>query len=149
MTSRFIPPMAVLAATLLVAGPAIAQEEGSEEEMLAVVEGFSTALAAGDSTAALGFLHPDLVVYEGGHAEDLAAYRAGHLAADMEFAQAVGFDVVEEDLVTGPGMAFYTSEYTMAGTFRGREIDAHGVETIVLVPTDAGWRIRHIHWSSR
>ncbi|MGH7557653.1 MAG: hypothetical protein ACREMD_07740 [Gemmatimonadota bacterium] len=46
-------------------------------------------------------------------------------------------------------VAVIISEYTMTGTFRDRAIDAHGAETIVLESSDEGWKIRHIHWSSR
>ncbi len=35
----------------------------------------------------------------------------------------------------------------MHGTFRDREIDVHGTETIVLQGTQEGWQILHIHWS--
>ena len=42
---------------------------------------------------------------------------------------------------------FYLSS-SEAG-FRERRIDAVGVETMVLAPTPDGWKIRHIHWSSR
>ena len=120
-----------------------------EAAVRAVVEGFKDALATGDSTAALGYLHPDLVVYEAGHAETLAEYRAGHLAADMEFAAAVETTVLEQGVIVRPDMALWVSESESKGEFRGRAIDAHGVETIVLLPTDAGWKVLHVHWSSR
>lgn len=132
--------------------PALAQQpEASAEEsaVRAVVEGFKDALAAGDSSAALSYLHPDLVVYEGGHAESLAEYRAGHLAADMEFAAAVETTVLEQGVIVRPEMALWVSESESKGEFRGRAIDAHGTETIVLLPAEHGWKILHVHWSSR
>jgi len=144
----------VVAALGVTAAPALAQDPqtGAEESaaIRAVVQGFKAALAAGDSTAALEYLHPDLVVYEGGHAESLAEYRAGHLAADMEFAAAVESRMLEQGLVFRPDMALWVSESESKGEFRGRAIDSHGTETIVLIPTeDAGWKILHVHWSSR
>jgi len=132
--------------------PALAQEpEPTVDELAvrAVVQGFKDALAAGDSTAALGYLHSDLVVYEAGHAETLAEYRAGHLAADMEFDAAVETTVLEQGVIVRPEMALWVSESESKGEFRGRTIDSHGTETIVLLPTDWGWKILHIHWSSR
>lgn len=113
-----------------------------------VVEGFHAALAAGDSTAALTFLHPDVVVFESGHAEDLEAYRRDHLAADVEFSRAVTTETIEDHLVLMPHSALFLRETVVRGTFRDREIDAHGVETMVVVPGSDGWKIRHIHWSS-
>jgi ketosteroid isomerase-like protein len=119
-----------------------------EATVRAVVEGFHAALAAGDSTSALTFLHPQVVVYEGGHAEDLQAYRSGHLEADMAFSQAVTTETIEDRLVLMPHSALYLRETTVHGTFRDRDIDARGVETMLVVPSDDGWKIRHIHWSS-
>ncbi len=130
--------------------PVRAQEPPADEAAIrAVVDGFHAALAAGDSTGALGYLHPDLVVHESGHAETLAEYRSGHLASDIEFSRAVSFETARDAVVLGSDLAFYLREYRMKGTFREREIDAAGVETIALTPTPEGWKIRHIHWSSR
>lgn len=129
---------------------AIALEMGATQSQVAeVVMAFKAALAAGDSTAALSHLHPELIVFEGGHAETLEEYRAGHLASDMEFAGAVEFETTNADIQLHPYTALWLSAYTAKGTFRGREIDAHGVESMVLVPAGDGWKILHIHWSSR
>lgn len=129
---------------------AIAVEMGvTESEVAGVVQSFKAALAAGDSTAALSRLHPELVVFEGGHAETLEEYRAGHLAADMEFAGSVEFEITDADVLVHPHSALWLSTYTTTGTFRGRSIDARGVESMVLVPLDGEWKILHIHWSSR
>ena len=141
-----IPALCVIAASALAQEP----EPGADESSIrSVVQGFKGALAAGDSAAAIGYLHPDLVVYEAGHAESLDEYRAGHLAADMEFAAAVATRPLEQGLIVRSDMALWVSEGESRGEFRGRAIESHGVETIVLVPTDAGWKILHIHWSSR
>lgn len=114
-----------------------------------VVEGFQAALAAGDSTAALAYLHPELRVFEAGHAETLEEYRSGHLTADIAFLRNVATETLRDAVVPGREMALYLREYAVKGTFRSREIDGRGTETLVLVPTEDGWKIRHIHWSSR
>lgn len=113
------------------------------------VAAFKRALRSGDSTGALALLHPEVRIYESGHAETKADYRGGHLEADMRFLQAVSSETTRDAVVNGGTMALYTSEYRATGTFRGREVDGRGTETMVLVPTAEGWRIRHIHWSSR
>lgn len=124
-------------------------EQGAEEQAVrAVVDGFSRALAAGDSARALSYLHPEVVVYEGGHAETLQQYRSGHLRADVAFLQSVTQETTRSRVAVGTDLALYLSEYTSKGTFRGREIDSHGTETMVLARTPEGWKIRHIHWSS-
>lgn len=129
---------------------AIAMERGETESQVAdVVMAFKAALAEGDSTAALSHLHRELVVFESGHAETLDEYRAGHLAADMEFSGSVEFEITNADVLLHPHTALWLSAYTTKGTFRNREIDARGVESMVLVPVDGEWKILHIHWSSR
>ena len=122
---------------------------GGEGEVRAVVEGFHSALESGDSTAALGYLHPDVVIYEGGHAETLSQYRSGHLRGDIAFASATSREIVEAAVTVWGDQALYTGTSRTAGQYRGREIDSRGTETMVLVGTPEGWRIRHIHWSSR
>ncbi len=119
------------------------------EEVREIVASFHAALARGDSAAALGLLHPEVRIYEQGHAETLEEYRAGHLAADVAFAAAVRREVVREEVIAGEDMALYVAETAARGTFRGREVDAAGTETVHVVRTPDGWRIRHIHWSSR
>ncbi len=113
------------------------------------VHAFHDALAAGDSAAALAFLHPDVRVFEGGHAETLAEYRAGHLGADMAFSSAVDRELLTESASVEGDRALYLGTYRMVGTFRGRDLRLLGTETMVLARTSDGWRIRHIHWSSR
>jgi len=114
----------------------------------AVARGFSDALAAGDSVAVLALLDPNVLIFEAGHAENLQQYREGHLAADMAVTASVQRNIVNEYVVTTRDMAMYTSQYTAVGRFRGHSVDTRGAETIVLIPTEAGWKIRHIHWSS-
>lgn len=126
-----------------------AQMTGAEAEVRAVVTEFSEALAAGDSARAVTYLHPDLIVYEGGHAETLEKYRAHHMGSDMAFLSAVDETTTAERLDVYGETALYLSEYKMSGTYRDREVDLHGTETLVLLRTPDGWKIRHIHWSSR
>ncbi|HUG41657.1 MAG TPA: nuclear transport factor 2 family protein, partial [Longimicrobiales bacterium] len=104
---------------------------------------------AGDSTAAIDRLHPEVVVFEGGHAETLAEYRRGHLRSDIAFASATQRELTAEAVHVRGDQALYTSESHTTGRWRERDIDSHGTETVVLVRTPDGWRIRHIHWSSR
>lgn len=142
---------AIALGALVVPAVVRAQEAESidEEQVRAVVAGFKAALAAGDSTTALGYLHPDVVVYEAGHAESLAEYRAAHLAADMEFSASVQTTPVQQGVIVRDEMALWVSEGDSKGEFRGRTIESHGTETMVLVPSPAGWKILHVHWSSR
>ena len=139
-------------AALLVPGAGQAQVTGHDAahaEVQAVAESYGRALAAGDSLAALALLHEDVVIYEGGHAETRAQYRSGHLRSDIAFAAAVPRTTTRDNVLVSGNVALYTSEYTAKGRFRDRDIDSHGTETMVMLRTAEGWKIRHIHWSSR
>ena len=131
------------------AGQDTADATGIEQEVHEVVKAFKDALRTGDGEAVLQVLHTDVRIYEGGHAETREQYGSGHLDVDIEFLQAVETTTSWERVIPGRDMALYMSEGTASGDFRGRPIDTRNTETLVLVLTDAGWRIRHIHWSSR
>lgn len=141
---------AILASVVLMLGlPSSGAAQGDDEASVReAAHGFKAALVAGDGDLALTFLHPDVLIYEGGHGEDYDAYASGHLAGDIGFLSAVP-PVLTSDHVTVQGdMALYTSESTSTGTYRDREINSRGAESLVLLRTDSGWKIRHIHWSS-
>ena len=127
----------------------VVADETTRADVRSVVQSYARALASGDSLAALALLHEDVVIYEGGHAETRDEYRSGHLRSDIAFASAVKRTVTADDVLLMGDAALYTSEYTAAGRFRDRDIDSHGTETMLLVRTADGWKIRHIHWSSR
>lgn len=118
-------------------------------EIRATVTAFHEALAAGDSAAVLRRLHEDAVIYEGGHAETRSEYRSGHLAADIRFSREMDRTVVRDAVTAADDMALYESVYRMTGRRGDRDVAILGTETIVLVPAEGGWSIRHIHWSSR
>lgn len=148
--SLFAPGMAAtLSAPLAV--PAVAQEEGGaiEQEVRDVVNRFRATLQSGDSTTVVQLLHPEARIYEGGHAETRDEYRSGHLLSDMAFLQAVSSETTRDQVVPGEALALYMSERHTVGEYRGREIESRNTETIVVVSTPQGWRIRHIHWSNR
>lgn len=147
--------VATLGAALALPSSALGQEASGQEasgdtaEIRAVVAAFKSALRAGDGEAALAQLHPDVRIFEGGHAETRDEYEGGHLGADMRFLQAVESTTTWDRVHVDSGTAVYLSQYTVKGQYRDREIDSWGTETMVLSRTDAGWKILHIHWSSR
>ena len=116
----------------------------------AVVEAFHAALERGDTAAALALMDDGVLVYEQGGAErSKAEYAAEHLGADAEFARATDGRRHDRRSRLSGDLAVVTSESRTTGRFRDRAVDSAGVETMVLRRTRAGWRIVHIHWSSR
>lgn len=148
-TRRTIAATAVLLAGTGTSLQAQDTAAGAEAAVRSAVESYGRALASGDSLAALALLHEDVVIYEGGHAETREQYRSGHLRSDIAFASAVKRTVIRHDVLITGDAALYTSEYTAAGRFRNRDIESHGTETMMLLRTADGWKIRHIHWSAR
>ena len=140
-------PLAVLVLALRPA--ALHAQDADRTAVLATVRGFHDALQRGDSLAALRFLAPDVRVLESGGIEDLAEYRAHHLAADIAFSMAVPSTTSEPAVSVEGNTAWVSSTSRTTGTFRDRQINSAGAELMVLTRTAEGWRIRAIHWSSR
>ena len=139
-------PSPATPATLGTTGP-----HGSADSaaVVATVERFHAALAAGDSSAALALLTPDVVVLESGGVETRDDYRAHHLQSDIAFARAVKSIRTIGRVVVRGDVAWLSGTSTTSGKYNGRTINAAGAELMVLTRTAQGWRISAIHWSSR
>ena len=130
--------------------PIAASAQATDEaDVRAVVAAFGKALAAGDSTAAIALLHPEVVIFEGGGWETLDDYRRGHLRADISAVQSLKQETLRDVIRVSGDLALSTREYSSTGMRGERAVDNVGAETMVLLRTPTGWKIRHIHWSSR
>jgi ketosteroid isomerase-like protein len=143
---------AVLGAVLIAAfagSTSVAAQQSPELEVSAVVDAFHTALAAGDSVAALGHLTEDVAILESGGVEDKERYRSGHLAGDMRFAAAVPRvrGALQVSVLGDVAWAYSTS--ITEGRMGDREINSQGAELVVLARERGAWKIKAIHWSSR
>jgi ketosteroid isomerase-like protein len=147
----------LLTATLLVAAPAYAQRvarpvplSAEAQAASAVVDAFHEALTRGDKQAAAALLADDALVFESGGVErGKAEYASHHLSADALFAKAVASSVTRRAGRSDGRTAWIASETTAKGSYNGKPISSVGTETMVLRRDPAGWRIVHIHWSSR
>jgi hypothetical protein len=109
---------------------------------------FHAALEAGDTATVKTLVAPDLQVLEGGEVENRAQYFAHHLAADIEFARAVRSVRTVVSYAREQNVAWLVSTSTASGNFKGRDINSIGAELMILSRTQAGWKVRAIHWSS-
>lgn len=117
---------------------------------LEAVEAFQRAMDLGDAAAAAALLADDLVVYEGGHVErSKAEYAEGHLPADIAFSRQVKSEITTSSVRATGDIAVVMQESRTQGTYNGKPVDSFGVGTLVLRRHAEGWRITHIHWSSR
>lgn len=114
------------------------------------VDRFHEALAAQDREGALALLADDVLIFESGGAEfSREEYAGHHLVSDMDFAAATTSEITDRQVGQDRETAWVLTRTSTTGTFRGKEIDARGVETVILRHRPDGWRIVHIHWSSR
>ena len=152
----------VLSIALLSATPAFAQDHAHGPDHAAgsvaaeaadaatAVDAFHAALKAGDTAAALTFLAPDVMIFEEGGAErSREEYASHHLGSDAAFAAASEATVARRSGWADGDVAWVTSEGRTTGRFNGRTVDRLTTETMVLKRHAEGWRIHHIHWSSR
>ena len=148
MPHRCVRILLSVALSALISVPLSGQ--GTDEvEVIAVVDAFHSALAAGDSATALGHLADDVTILESGGVEDKSHYRSGHLAGDMRFAQAVPRERGEIHVQVLGDVAWAHSTSIAQGQMGDREINSQGAELVVLAREGETWTIKAIHWSSR
>ena len=116
----------------------------------AAVDAFHVALKAGDTAVALALMAPDVMIFEEGGAErSRDEYASHHLGSDAAFAAASEATVTRRSGWADGDIAWITSEGRTTGEFNGRAVNRLTTETMVLKRHADGWRIHHIHWSSR
>ena len=80
-------------------------------------------------------------------------YRDNHIGEELKEFENLQFshsEVVLHFLDKEGRTAYVTSEYRLKARVEAKEIDAEGLETLVLVTgSDGKWKIRHSHTSSR
>jgi hypothetical protein len=142
--------IAMTTALLLAFASAVHAAEPAPPTAEAVAEAFHAALKKGDRDAALASLDDKVQIYEQGWVErSKAEYASSHLASDIKFTQATSSSQTSRTVEVVNDLAFVTSEGRTTGSFEGKPVDSITLETMVLRHTKAGWRIVHIHWSSR
>lgn len=119
-------------------------------EATATVDAFHKALKTGDKPGALALLDDSVEIFEqGGVERSKAEYTASHLDADVAFSGATKATRMNRGGAILGNFAYITSESKVTGTFNGKPVNSISIETMVLHKSPAGWRILHIHWSSR
>ena len=147
MMLKLIAP--VLLALTLAAAPALGAS-ATFEDASRVVDDFHAALQNSDRDGALALLDDAVQIYEQGWVEhSKAEYAAEHLASDLKFSAATTAAQTGRTGTLIGDLAYVTSEGTVTGTFEGRPVNSITLETMVLRRTPDGWRVIHIHWSSR
>ncbi len=113
------------------------------------LESFHNALTRGDKEAVFRLLAEDVLIFESGGVErSLEEYAGHHMPLDMEFTKNMKRETTSQSVQEAAGTAIIFSESRTQGTFKNKEYNLLGKETIVLKRQENQWKITHIHWSS-
>lgn len=122
----------------------------ADRPVVAAVEYFGTALAAGDLETVGQLLAEDVLILESGGAEhDRAEYLGHHAIADAEFLRGASNKVIRRTVRQSGDLAWVGTESKLGTTKAGKPVMLLSTETMVLRRSQGEWRIVHIHWSSR
>jgi ketosteroid isomerase-like protein len=122
----------------------------SAKAAAAVVDRFFAALSSGDLTQAGAQLDPDVIILESGGAEHSAAqFLGGHAKADAEFLKGAHHVLSRRTARASGNVAWVASESELHVQNDGKPSTIASTETMVLRSGQDGWKIVHIHWSSR
>lgn len=136
---------------LIAAQSAGSAQPAAAAEVEAWLAGYDAAFNAKDLDRLATFYHPEVTIYEGGGIDrGWADYRDRHLGPELRQFQNLQFSHGNTAVrMLGPDAAYATSEYSLKAKMGERDIDAQGLETLVLVREAGAWKIRHSHTSSR
>ena len=146
-----------LAAFLLFSGLATAHESNAKLDVpesakaaAAVVDRFFTALSLGDLEQAGAQLDTNVLILESGGAEHSAAeYLGGHAKGDAQFLKGSHHELQRRTARVAGELAWVASESELHVEKEGKPSTIASTETMVLRSGKDGWKIVHIHWSSR
>lgn len=146
----------VLAAglSLLSTSPLRGEEPAAGHQISEWLEAYDAAFNSRDVERLSAFYHPQVTIFEGGTTNDgWADYRDNHLGPELKEMEAVEFShssVSAHAIGSDDRAAYVTAEYRLKARIGGKDVDALGLETLVVVKDGAGsWKIRHSHTSSR
>lgn len=147
LTAKLALTLALSTMSVTIVNPLLA--EPSAEGPAAVADALHAAFAAGDANKLQEILDPKVLIFEfGGVESSLEEYASHHMHSDMEFMAGMEREVLDREVFEAGDMAVVSTRSRLTGGFRDRELDLFSTETLVLAKTEAGWKVRHVHWSS-
>jgi mono/diheme cytochrome c family protein len=116
----------------------------------AAAQALNVALSAGDVGTVEALLDPQVLILESGGAErSRAEYAAHHMQSDMAFLQDTQYTLLHQTGDRVGELAWVASEASITGRSGDNAVALMSTETLVLEKAAKGWRIVHVHWSSR
>ncbi len=117
---------------------------------VAVVDRFGEALVASDLATVENLLDPEVLILETGGAErSRQEYLGHHAVSDARFLSGSHSRIIQRRAKVSGDMAWVGTESELHATRDGKPMTLLSTETMILRHTAQGWRIVHIHWSSR
>ena len=115
-----------------------------------IVDQFGKALTAGDLKTVGSLLDPAVLILESGGAErSREEYLGHHAIADAAFLKGAHQQIKRRIARISGETTWVGTESELHATKDGKATTTLCTETMVLKRTPQGWRIVHIHWSSR
>ena len=119
-------------------------------DAVAVLERFSAALSAGDLDGVAADLDPAVLILESGGAERTRdEYLGGHAKHDAEFLKAAHVTLKRRTAQASGDLVWVGSESEIHASKDDKMLMISSTETAILRKTVQGWKIVHLHWSSR
>ena len=120
------------------------------EAPVAVVDAFGDAIAAADFEQVEAMLDPAVIILESGGAErSRDEYLSHHAKSDAKFLAGTHSALSQRRARVDGDIAWVASESELHANKDGKPMTLLSTETMVLNNTPSGWKIVHIHWSSR
>ncbi|HEX8029288.1 MAG TPA: nuclear transport factor 2 family protein [Vicinamibacterales bacterium] len=141
-----------VAISLFIATVSGAQSVNDAVAVEAWLKGYDAVFLSKDLSKIAPFYHPDVTIYEGaGVNNGWVDYRDRHLGPELKSFENLEFAHSGTKITMLPGgeSAYATSRYTIKARMGDRTLDNEGLETLLLVKTPEGWKIRHSHTSGR
>lgn len=124
--------------------------QSGEQNPAAVADSFYAAITEGDEGEIRALLDPKVLIYESGNMESsLDEYANHHMPSDMKFMASMTREVISRQVIEEGSMAVVTTRSNITGNYDGKQLDLNSTETLVMVRGEEGWKIHHIHWSSK
>ena len=115
-----------------------------------VVDAFSAAIKAAKLDEVGKLLDPKVLILESGSSErSRDEYLSEHAIADAAFMQAAQQQLRYRQAQIEGDVAWVCTESMLHSMKDGQMVMLLSTETMVLRKTEQGWKIVHIHWSSR
>lgn len=142
--------MAVVPSAASEAPPKAQDIETAAQDAVAVVDAFSAAIKAVHIDEAAALLDPSVLVLESGGSErNRDQYLAEHAQADADFMKIADQEIRYRQARRMGDVAWVGTESIIRRDKDGKPAASFSTETMLLKQTAQGWKIVHIHWSSR